>query len=185
MHAGAVAGRAGAWAVVGPKRAGKSTLLAGLAQAGMEIVTDDVLVVRSGRALAGPRCIDLRPGINRFGLGVAVRPTDPRNRISLPPIAAEHALAGLVHLEWSDGAVSMQPLTHRDALRRLLALQDEGGLHPAGPRTLLDFVALPALCLRRPRALGGLNASVALMQRYLSAPATPAETHRAHRRLTG
>ena len=62
MHAGAVAGSSGAWAVIGPKGAGKSTLLASLNDAGVPVVTDDVLVFRDGVAMAGPRCIDLRPG---------------------------------------------------------------------------------------------------------------------------
>jgi hypothetical protein len=85
IHAGAIAGTGGAWAVVGPKGAGKSTLLASLATAGVPIVTDDVLVFRDGAAMAGPRCIDLRPDAKGFGPGVDVRQSDPRHRISLPP----------------------------------------------------------------------------------------------------
>jgi hypothetical protein len=100
MHAGAVDGTAGAWAVIGPKGAGKSTLLASLARAGVPIVTDDILVFRDSAVMAGPRCIDLRPDAKDFGLVVAVRPSDPRRRIALPPIAAEHPLMGLIHLEW-------------------------------------------------------------------------------------
>lgn len=168
MHAGAVVGRAGAWGVLGCKGAGKSTLLAGLAQAGVPVVTDDVLMFKERRALAGPRCIDLRPDLNRFGLGVAVRPEDPRNRISLPPIAAEHSLAGLVHLEWSEGEACIERLHAREALRRLLRVQGEKG-YPRSPGVLLDLAALPAVCLRRPRSLSGLSASVGLMARLLSA----------------
>jgi hypothetical protein len=77
---------------------GESTLLAGLANAGIPIVTDDVLVLSNGAAIAGPRCSDLRPDVKRFGLGAAVRPSDPRNRISLPPITAGHPLVGVIHL---------------------------------------------------------------------------------------
>lgn len=166
MHAGAVAGSAGAWVVVGPKHAGKSTLLAGLANAGTPIVTDDVLVFGAGAALAGPRCIDLRPDMKRFGRGTSVRPSDPRNRISLPPIAAEHPLAGLIHLEWSPAETAIEPIHHRDALKRLLMVRSENGW-PRDPRALLELAALPTLCLRRPRSMKGLDASVALMRSLL------------------
>jgi hypothetical protein len=169
MHAGAVAGASGAWAVIGPKGAGKSTLLAGLAKVGIPIVSDDVLVFADGLALAGPRCIDLRPDMTRFGLGIAVRPSDPRHRISLPPIAAEHRLIGLIHLEWSAADTTIQPLNHREAIERLLAVRSEKGW-PRDPRALLDLATLPTLCLRRPRTMHGLDRSIALVQRLLLDP---------------
>jgi hypothetical protein len=167
MHAGAVAGPGGAWAVVGPKSAGKSTLLASLARAGVPIVTDDILVFRDGAAMAGPRCIDLRPDAKGYGLGVAVRPSDPRNRITLPPIAAEHPLVGLIHLEWSPTETTVEELGYRDALQRLLILRSEKG-YPRDPHGLLDLAALPTLLLRRPRSMGGLDDSVELMQLVLA-----------------
>jgi hypothetical protein len=171
MHAGAVAGIAGAWLVVGPKGAGKSTLLAGLARVGTPIVTDDVLVLSAGAAMAGPRCIDLRPDIRHLGPGTAVRPSDPRNRISLPPIASEHPLAGVIHLEWSPAATTIESLDHREAINRLLAVRGEKG-YPRDPRILLDLAALPTLCLRRPRLMSGFRASVELVQRLLRDPGT-------------
>jgi len=167
MHAGAVAGSDGAWAVIGPKCAGKSTLLASLNDAGVPIVTDDVLVFRDGVAMAGPRCIDLRPGTQRFGLGVAVRPGDPRNRIALPPVAAEHPLAGLIHLEWSSGDPTMEALDHRDAIGRLLILRNDRG-YPRDPRALLDLAALPNVLLKRPRSMSRLDAATAEVERLVS-----------------
>ena len=167
MHAGGVAGPAGAWAVIGPKGAGKSTLLASLARAGMPIVTDDILVFRDRVAMAGPRCIDLRPDAKGFGLGVVVRPSDPRNRVALPSIAAEHPLVGLIHLEWSLAETTVEPLDHREAIKRLLILRSENG-YPRDPRALLDLAALPTLVLRRPRSKSGLDASVELMELLLS-----------------
>ena len=169
MHAGAVAGVAGAWIVIGCKGAGKSTLLAGLANVGTPIVADDVLVFGGGVAMAGPRSIDLRPDMERFGLGTVVRPSDPRNRISLPPIAAEHRLAGVIHLEWSSAETTIEPLRSRDAMTRLLTVRGENG-YPRDPRTLLDLAALPTMCLRRPRSIDGLHASVAVTQRLLFDP---------------
>jgi hypothetical protein len=169
MHAGAVAGSEGAWAVIGAKGAGKSTLLASLNDIGVPIVTDDVLVFRDGAAMAGPRCIDLRPDAKNFGLGVAVRPSDPRNRIALPPIAAEQPLVGLIHLEWSPAETTAEPLDHREAIKRLLILRSDKG-YPRNPRALLDLAALPTLLLRRPRSTRSLDASVAELQRVLFEP---------------
>jgi hypothetical protein len=166
MHAGAVAGPAGAWAVIGPKMAGKSTLLAALSDAGTPIVTDDVLVFSADTAMAGPRCIDLRLDAPRPGLGVAVRPADPRHRVSLPAVAGEHRLAGVIHLEWSDGVPALDPLDHREALQRLLTVRSEKG-YPRDPRKLMDLAALPTLRLRRPRSPEGLDASVMLVRHLL------------------
>jgi hypothetical protein len=170
MHAGAVAGIAGAWAMIGPKGAGKSTLLASLNDSGVPVVTDDILVFRGGTAMAGPRCIDLRPDTRGFGLGVAVRPSDPRNRIALPSIAAEHPLAGLIHLEWSAGETTLEPLPHQEAIERLLILRSEKG-YPRDPRVLLDLATLPTLLLRRPRSKSGSVAAVAHLERLLVEPA--------------
>ena len=175
MHAGAVAGSGGAWAIIGPKGAGKSTLLASLNDIGVPILTDDVLVFRDGAAMAGPRCIDLRPDAKGFGLGVAVRPSDPRNRIALPQIAAEHALAGLIHLEWLSTDTTIKPVDHREAIKRLLILRSDKG-YPRNPRALLDLAALPTLVLSRPRSMNGLDASVELMRLLLSSSADSRRT---------
>ncbi|MGH2874862.1 MAG: hypothetical protein ACRDLV_01290, partial [Solirubrobacteraceae bacterium] len=166
LHAGAVVGPAGAWAIVGPKGAGKSTLLSALAAAGTPVLTDDVLVLRDGVALAGPRCVDLRPGPPDFGPGTAVRPGDPRRRIVLPPIAAEHPLQGLIHLEWSEADIALDPLRPSGAISRLLALRGEKG-YPARPETLLNLAALTTVRLRRPRSWATLADSVALVQGLL------------------
>ena len=125
--------------------------------------------------MAGPRCIDLRPDAKGFGLGVAVRPSDPRNRIALPPIAAEHPLVGLIHLEWSPAETTVEPLDHREAIKRLLILRSDKG-YPRDPRALLDLAALPTLVLRRPRSMNGLDASVELMQLLLSTSADSRRT---------
>ena len=167
MHAGALAGMTGAWAVIGPKGAGKSTLLASLNKIGVSIVTDDVLVFAGRSVMAGPRCIDLRPDTQRFGLGVAVRPSDPRNRVALAPIAAEHHLAGVIHLEWSSAETTIEPLDHREAIRRLLELRSDKG-YPRHPEALLDLATLPTVVLKRPQSMRGLDASVAHVERLLA-----------------
>jgi hypothetical protein len=167
MHAGAVAGSDGVWAVIGPKGAGKSTLLASLNDIGVPIVTDDVLVFRDGVVMAGPRCIDLRPDATGFGLTVAVRPSDPRSRLSLPPIAAEHRLAGLLHLEWSSEETTIEPLDHREAIRRLLILRSDKG-YPRDPHVLLELATLPTVVLKRPKSMDSLDAAALQVVRLLS-----------------
>jgi hypothetical protein len=137
-----------------------------LAQAGTPILTDDVLVFGAGMALAGPRCIDLRPDMQRFGSGTSVRPRDPRNRVVLAPIAAEHPLAGLIHLDWSSAETAIEPLHHRDALKRLRVVRGENGW-PRDPRALLELAALPAFSLTRPRSMNGLDASHGILRSLL------------------
>jgi len=161
LHAGAFAGPCGAWLLIGAKGAGKSTLLASLAALGAPIVTDDVLVIIDGLAMAGPRCIDLRGDADRFGPTVAVRPEDPRRRLALPPIAAEHRLSGCLHLEWAECKPSIRLIEHREALRRLLALRADKG-YPTRPQTLLALAALPSAVLTRPRGWASLERVAAL-----------------------
>ena len=98
---------------------------------------------------------------------MAVRPSDPRNRIALPPIAAEHPLAGVIHLEWSDGETTIEPLDHREAIKRLLILRGEKG-YPRDPRALLDLAALPNLRLMRPRSMRRLDTATDQVVRLLS-----------------
>lgn len=151
IHGGAVAGRSGAWVLAGSKGAGKSTLLAALATAGSAVITDDVLIFGAGRALAGPRCLDLRPDAESFGAPLlAVRPESPRRRVTLPAVAAEHPLSGMIHLEWTARGPTLRRLPVREAMQRLAALQSERGW-PRDARKLLDLLSLPAYVLARPR----------------------------------
>lgn len=172
LHAGAVGDADGAWALIGPKRAGKSTLLAACAAARLGVVTDDVLVLdrrgtesrrpRGAWCLTGPRCLDLRLDVgDRFGSTVPVRPDDPRARLTLPPAAAERPLRGIVHLSW-DRHCSFAPLSPGDALARLIAVRARDGW-PRGAETLLDLAALPTFELRRPPGWEVLDELVGLL----------------------
>src|SRR4051812_24651657 len=70
MHGGAIVAGGGVWAVLGHKTGGKSTMLAWMALAGLEVFSDDVLVIDAGTALAGPRSVDLRDeAARRLGVG--------------------------------------------------------------------------------------------------------------------
>jgi hypothetical protein len=162
LHAGAVAGPGGVWAVVGPKGAGKSTLLAACARRGLPVLSDDALVYDGSRCFAGPRCIDLRPdAAARLGVGEAVRGEAQRRRLTLPPIAGEGRLAGLVHLAWGS-SVEVRPLSPGEKLARLLARHAEDAF-PRDPVGVLDLAALPGYELARARDWDCLDAAAALL----------------------
>ncbi|MEZ5098886.1 MAG: hypothetical protein R3C15_03600 [Thermoleophilia bacterium] len=158
IHAGAflVGGRA--WAVTAEKETGKSTTMAALARRGLPIVTDDVLVLDGGDALAGPRSVDLREGAARW-LGIdpiaSAARSGERARVQLEPVPSRAPLAGWIFLDWGD-EVAVEPVrpTRRAALLlRQRTMQRE--LSRASG--LLDLAALPAVRLVRPRDLARLD----------------------------
>ncbi len=161
LHAGAFVAGGRAWAVVGTREAGKSTLLAALHAAGHPIVTDDVLVIDDGLALAGPRAIDLRAGA-AAGVGLVERPDgvreDSRERVRLPPVPAEMPLAGWIVLAWGD-ALGLRPLPVANRFAPLVA-QRSAVLPGDDPVGLLDLVKLPAYELVRPRDFSALRPAV-------------------------
>lgn len=154
FHAGAFVEHGRAWAVIGERGDGKSTLLAALALAGRPVIGDDTLVLDGAGCLAGVRCIDLRPGTAaRLGCRedvVAVR-RGARERLRLGPVApAGPALGGWLLLAWGE-RLELRPLA---AAERLARLARPGGWHRRGaPDTslLLELAALPAWELRRRR----------------------------------
>ena len=149
-----------AWAVIGPKEAGKSTLLACCAREGSSVLSDDVIVLDGGRVLTGPRCIDLREAsAARLGPGVPVRRMT-RRRLTLPPAPAEAKLRGFVHLAWG-AETALVPLRPSERLARLAERRAQEGW-PA-ILLLLELAARPAFELRRPRDLQSLDESAALL----------------------
>jgi hypothetical protein len=169
MHGGALVGADGAWVVIGAREAGKSTLLAQCHRQGAPVATDDIVVLEGTRCLSGPRCIDLRAGAARtLGPGVAVR-GGTKERLKLPPVAAEVELAGIVYLAWGP-ETELVALRPSDSLRRLAALRAEEGW-PRDASLLLDLAARPAYELRRPRDLDSLAPSAALLIERLGAVA--------------
>ena len=164
FHAGAFAVGRRVWGVLGERELGKSTLLAALARVGAAVVSDDVLVVRDGQAMAGPRCIDLREQSARtLGIGQSIGSVGTRERwrVTLPPVQPELPLAGWVTLEWAPeaGIQSVKPG------ERLLRLLDHLTvvLEPPDPPAVLELASLPMVTLRRPRRLDALSTSAALL----------------------
>jgi hypothetical protein len=152
FHGGGVIADGGVWGVLGDKMAGKSTLLAALALAGMEVLTDDVLVINGEAALAGPRSIDLRAdAARRLGIGEPLGRIGARERwrVALEPVEAELPLRGWITLGWGDGP-AVQPVRGRDRLSALLPHQGVR-LSAPDPAALVRASALPHWRLVRSR----------------------------------
>jgi hypothetical protein len=156
FHAGAVVLGDGAWAILGEKGSGKSSLLAWLALAGHAVVCDDLLVFdEQFRALAGPRSIDLRTNAARgMGIGepLGVIGTRERYRVAVGAVPSEVPLRGFIRLAWGDvPTVTPVPPAWRPAA---LAAQRTVRLAPRDPGMLVELSALPMVELRRPREWG-------------------------------
>ena len=156
FHAGAVILGDGAWAVMGEKGSGKSSLLAWLALSGHPVLTDDLLVIDAdGNGLAGPRSIDLREGgAERLGVGKALGIVGGRERyrMAVDPVAATVPLRGFIRLAWGGvPTVTPVPPAWRPAA---LAAQRAVRLMPRDPDLLVHLSALPMVELRRPREWG-------------------------------
>jgi len=154
LHAGAFAGPGGdgAWAVMADSGGGKTSFLATLALAGVEVLADDLLVVEDGHCAAGPRLLDLRPGVAaRLAISdrdtTSVRSTS-RERLPLAPCDGRWPIAGFVELVWGE-EVRIERLAPGEGLaalarqRRVLGLGAE--LHQ-----LLELLDRPVLRFSRP-----------------------------------
>jgi hypothetical protein len=155
LHAGAVFHEGAAYAVCGGQNSGKSTTLAALAARGLPIVTDDLLVVDDGQALAGPSCVDLRadtaerfPGARFLGT-VGAR---ERFRLSTSPAPPRVPLRGVFLLGWStDPEPKVVPLSLEERARVIHVLDYAAMVGLARGEALLDLLALPMWALTRRR----------------------------------
>lgn len=155
LHAGAFFADGLAWAVLGAREAGKSTTLAQLAERGLPLLADDLLVLDDGVVRAGPACIDLRPDVAertpgaRFLGEVGKR---PRYRLTAPPGPARAELGGFFLLGWSeDDSVRAEALPAGEALPVVYAQEYIGLLGAADPKKILDLLGVPMWRLQRPR----------------------------------
>jgi len=161
FHAGAFVAHDGrAWAILGSRGAGKSSLLAALALTGTPILADDVVVVGEDlQGLAGPRCIDLRTETAAaLGVGepLGVVGTRERWRLRLDPVAPvapEVPMGGWIQLEWGEPEIyGVAPEQRVRTLLANVALRAEQR-DPAALSRLMELFALPMVCVRRPRKL--------------------------------
>jgi hypothetical protein len=164
LHGGAVVLDGGAWGVLGPADAGKSTLLAAFAAAGTPVVSDDLAVVEDGKVLAGPRCIDLRaapPAALADRLGAVRARRRSRWRVHLSAVEPEVPLRGWVFLAWEERA-KLTPLPERKTLTRLLRWRAWAELGSDTER-LRELASLPAFTLGRPRRMAEIDDAVRLL----------------------
>lgn len=158
LHGGAIAGPAGALALIAEKGGGKSTTMARLARDGVGVIADDLVVADGTTVLAGPRCVDLDAAdAQRLGVGDRVVREARRDkaRMLLPPVSPATPLAAIVHLAWGD-EVELVPLAVRERPARIMG---NLMLWPTAmtPRAQLALMALPMYELRRPRGMDSLD----------------------------
>jgi hypothetical protein len=169
FHAGVVIVNNVAWALLGDREAGKSSALAWFEANDVVVVTDDVLAVAGDQALAGPRCIDLRPeasGHFAAGRDIGVIGYRERRRVDLGPCPAEVLLGGWVLLDWGDEC-EVQQVDGTTVVRRLLGSL---GVNLApDPERILHLASLPARRFCRPRSWVTLDESMQRLTDELTA----------------
>jgi hypothetical protein len=161
FHAGAILGGGGAWAVLGDRESGKSSTLGRLALDGHGVLADDLVVLDGARALAGPRCIDLRPdAAAHLGAGepLGVVGSRERWRLRLDAVPAAVPLRGWIVLEWAD-EVAVEPVRGSDRLMALIPHRSVR-LEPPDAGALVELASLPVLAFRRPRRWDALPEAV-------------------------
>ena len=163
FHAGAFAVDGRAWGVIGDNEAGKSTLLAALAQRGVPVLADDLVAVEDGCTYPGPRCVDLRPSAaEALGLSQDDRVRGgTRVRVHLAPVEREVELAGWFVLGWGDRTQTTK-LSGADRLRTL-AQRRTFSLPPRKPEAQLALAALPTWRVTRRRSWEALDESADAM----------------------
>jgi hypothetical protein len=151
VHAGSFIVDGDAWAFVGDRGTGKTSLLGWLLSQGYDVVCDDVLVVKDKRVFAGPRFLDLRAEpASRLGVGEALGTVGARERwrVRVGEIPGEVPLGGWVFLDWG----STTTVERVPAAESIVAIRDQLSLFaaPRDPAVLLDLATLPAWRLMRP-----------------------------------
>lgn len=164
FHAGAFVPRDGdgAWALMAGSGGGKTSFLATLTLVGIEVLTDDLLVVKGGDCAAGPRSLDLRPDVvDRLHLADRVTTTvraTSRVRLPLDPCRARCPVHGFVELDWGE-EIAVDRLPPSEGLAALARHRRVLGLG-AEFVELLELLERPVLRLRRPRRWGSASEAV-------------------------
>lgn len=152
LHAAGVVVRDCVWGLLGDRGKGKSSTTAWLAANGHAVFADDLIVVKDGMVLAGPRALDLRRGAHErleMGFDIGVVGTRQRWRQPLEPVEPTLPLGGWIVLEWGE-TVQMEELPVSERFRWLepgLGL----GSAPQAALSWLDVLTAPTFKLTRPR----------------------------------
>jgi hypothetical protein len=152
FHAGAFVVDGRAWGVLGERNSGKSSTLALADKLDLTVLTDDLLVVDNGSALAGPRCLDLRgEAAHVLGIGVDLGTVGTRERwrvyLGDAPLAVP--MGGWILPRWGARASSVSaPVSRLQAILRQSFIQ---GITMNDPSRYLDLAALPLISWARPK----------------------------------
>jgi hypothetical protein len=168
FHGGAFIVDGSAWALVGPRTAGKSSLLAALLARNVPILSDDILITDGDAAYAGPRCLDLRQPIPHTSLDTTPSRGLTRWRVRLPPITPRVRFGGWVFLRWGNN-LGLTPVSPSDLLSRVSTHRSWRQL-PSDPTTILTLASLPAWELTRPRDWHLLDQTCWRLRSALSKP---------------
>jgi hypothetical protein len=169
LHGGALALGGTAWAVIGDRFGGKSSLLAALAVSGTDVVCDDVLVLDGCVAYPGPRTIDLRKDAAaalEVGDEIGVAGARERWRLRLAPLDRSLSIGGWVFAEWAE-ELELKRLPPPEILARLFRNRSLR-VPPKDPAAFLQLSALPAWELRRPRSWASLPETLEALLGVLS-----------------
>jgi hypothetical protein len=164
LHGGGLSLGGKAWGVIGDRLGGKSSLLAALALGGVEVISDDVLVVDGLDVFVGPRTVDLRADAAealRAGESIGTAGARERWRLRLGPLEGPLPLGGWIFTAWADD-LTVRRLAPSEALVRLLRNRAIN-VAPEDPARFLHLSALPALELRRPRSWETMSAALELL----------------------
>lgn len=167
FHAGVFEVDGKAWVALGPRTAGKSSLLAQLDARGFGVLPDDIAVCSADGVFSGPRCIDLRepiPGAARAGVPArgALR---HRLHLSAAPFCVP--LGGWLFLGWTPRVQLERVAT--DALLGMLARRRLHTYLPSDPEVLLALAAVPAWHFRRPKDWAHAGTSLSALLGTISA----------------
>jgi hypothetical protein len=147
--------------ILGAREAGKSTLVAALAGAGLPIVADDMLVIDEQGVCRGPRTIDLRRPLPAEFIGEAelrsVRGSQ-RQRLALPDQPPVVPFAGWVLLSPGDQLQidAVDAPTRLTILARWRAWRER----PSDPRLMFELGTLPCWRLHAPQRWDALPATI-------------------------
>ncbi len=153
LHGGVVARDGRALAVVGEQEAGKSSLLGWIAlhRDDLDILADDLVVIRDGVVRAGPRSIDLRPGA-AAALPLTTSAVSTRNgsrtRLRVRPGPTSATIHDVVVLTWGTQLGLVQvPVSER---LRVLHSHTTVRHDKASAARLLALIELRVWVLTRP-----------------------------------
>jgi len=161
LHAGAFETDGRAWILIADRNGGKSTTLAAMSEMDHPVLADDLIVIKDGFAMAGPRSLDLREqGQFRSAEDLGIVGERRRWRLRLLPVPPEIPVAGVIKLTWTDKPV-VRTIAVEDRSEMLLSALSM----PVAPIGMLDLLGLRMFEVGRPQ--GPLKNTTDLVERVV------------------